>query len=228
MISPAEHVATLCRSSVRPFLSESVSKVIDVWLLGSECVVCGAAARGICQECSDALVAPTVPPLLAIESSTVLCSYEGVGAELVRAVKYSNRRQAIAPMLDAIVPSLPSDVDAVIAVPSDPARVRSRGHDLTAALARGIATRIDAPTITPLVRVSHRSQTGKGRVERKQVEYQACQVVPERIVLVDDVVTTGATAVACAVALGLAGARSTHFVALASTPAEDVQVVKAG
>ena len=157
-----------------------------------------------------------------------LCSYEGVGAELVKAVKYGNQRQAIGPLLDALVPSLPAGSEAVIAVPSDPERVRVRGHNLTAALASGIAKRIDVPTIEPLVRVSRRPQTGKGRAERKQVEFQAHQGVPEHVILVDDVVTTGATAVACALALGLAGARRTDFVALASTPAGDPEVVKAG
>ena len=209
-------------------LSPSVSKVSVVWLLGSECVVCGTPARGVCQACSDALVAPVVPPLLAIDSATVLCSYEGVGAELVQAVKFGNHRQAIAPMLNALAPSLPSDVEAVVAVPTDPERVRSRGYDLTAALAQGISARIGAPTMEPLVRVSSGAQVGLGRAERQQVEYQAHRAVPERILLVDDVVTTGATAVACAIALGLAGARQTSFVALAATPAEKVSRVKAG
>lgn len=196
-----------------------------MWLLGSECVVCGVPARGICARCTDALEPPVVPPLLAVESATVLCSYEGVGADLVRAVKYGNRRQAIAPMVEALGPSLPTDVDAVVAVPSNPQRVRERRYDLTATLAKRIAALIDAPVATPLVRVTPQSQTGKGRDERTQVEFRATQVVPERILLVDDVVTTGATAVACAIVLGLAGARSIRFVALAATPAADSKLV---
>ena len=189
-----------------------------MWLLGSECVVCGVPARGVCAGCTERLEPPVVPPLLAIESATVLCSYEGVGADLVRAVKYGNRRQAITPMVEALVPSLPGDVQGVVAVPSNPERVRARSYDLTATLANRIAQQINAPVITPLVRVTAETQTGKGRSERQHVEFRSSQAVPERVVLVDDVVTTGATAVACAIALGLAGARSTTFVALAATP----------
>jgi len=162
--------------------------------------------------------------LLAVESSIVLCSYEGIGAELIQAVKYGNRRQAIRPMVEALVPSIP-EVDAVVAVPSDRRRVRERGYDLTATLARQIAARIEAPVITPLERVTADSQTGRGRAERQQVEFRARVAVPERVLLVDDVVTTGATAIACALALGLAGARSTSFVALAATPAPTDKMV---
>ncbi len=200
-------------------LSVVIPKVAVVWLMGSECVVCGVPARGVCGACTDRLEPPVVPPLLAVESATVLCSYEGVGADLIRAVKYGNRRQAISPMVDALALSLPDRIDAVVAVPSNPVRVRERSYDLTATLATRIAQRIDAPVITPLVRVSPESQTGKGRDERQHVEFCSSEAVPERVLLVDDVVTTGATAVACAIALGLAGARSTTFVALAATPA---------
>ena len=181
-------------------------------------MVCAARARGICGRCKSRLTPPVVPPLLAIESTAVLCSYEGVGADLIRAVKYQNRRQAIAPMIDALLPSLGFDVDAIVAVPSNPQRVRERGYDLTATLARRISGAIEVPVIDPLVRVTADSQLGQGRQARQEVEFRATGAVPERILLVDDVITTGATAIACAITLGLAGARSTNFVALAATP----------
>ena len=216
----------LCVNRVAgPILSLAIHKVANVWLLGSECVVCSVPARGVCTGCTEKLEPPVVPPLLAIESAVVLCSYEGVGADLIRAVKYGNRRQAITPMVDALVPSLPNDVDAVVSVPSNPVRVRERGYDLTATLANRIGQRIGAPVTTPLVRVSGGTQKGKGRDERKNVEFRAAVAVPERVLLVDDVVTTGATAVACAIALGLAGARSTTFVALGATPANSSKLL---
>lgn len=184
----------------------------------SVCVVCGATARGVCGDCARDLQPPEIPPLLAVDRAIALCSYEGVGARLVQSVKYENRRQAIVPIVEALVPSLPDDLDAVVAVPADPARVRARGYDLPATLARRIGKATNTPVAQPLQRVTSTSQTGKGREERQGIEFRSHARVPERVLLVDDVVTTGATAVACALALGLAGARSTTFVAIAATP----------
>ena len=218
----------LCVNDVAALpVSHPVRKVAGVWILGSECVVCGVPARGVCGSCTGQLEPPVVPPLLAIDSSTVLCSYEGVGADLIKAVKYGNRRQAIAPMVEALVPSLPTEVDAVVPVPSDALRVRERGYDLTATLAKRIASRVGSVVVTPLERVTATAQTGRGRMERQHVQYRAYESVPERVILVDDVVTTGATAVACAIALGLAGARSISFAALAATPISKDRMVAA-
>ena len=187
-------------------------------LFQSACVVCGASARGVCGNCADAMKPPELPSLLAVDSVTVLCSYEGIGAELVRSVKYGNKREAIWPIVDALVPNVPKELDAIVSVPSDPARVRERGFDLPARMARLIGRRTDTPVAEPLQRVTSSSQTGQSREQRQTVEFRAAARVPDRILLVDDVVTTGATAVACAVALGLAGAQSTNFVAIAATP----------
>jgi len=101
-----------------------------MWLFESTCVVCGDQANGVCDSCVSQLESPIVPPLLAVESATVLCSYEGIGAELVTAIKYRNRRQALTPLCDALATTLPSDFDAIVAVPANPSRRRERGFDV--------------------------------------------------------------------------------------------------
>ncbi|MFT7473477.1 MAG: putative amidophosphoribosyltransferase [Verrucomicrobiales bacterium] len=195
--------------------------VSAMWLFESLCVVCHAPANGVCDICVDRLLAPAVPPLLGIEQSTVLCRYEGTGAELVTAVKFRNRRYVLTPLVDALVPSLNREYDTIVSVPGNVARVRERGFDLPALIAKRISRRLGVPISTPLSRVDDGSQLGRGRVQRQGVEFRALSRVPERVLLVDDVITTGATAVACAITLGLAGARSTSFVALAATPSPD-------
>ncbi len=193
-----------------------------MWLFQSTCVVCNDPASGVCDRCVDQLEPPQVPALLAVESATVLCSYEGIGAELVTAIKYHNRRQALGPMCDALAAVLPRDFDALVSVPAHPARRRERGFDVPELIARRLSKRLDIPVATPLKRVDDGSQQGRGRSDRQGVEFRAEARVPERLLLIDDVVTTGATAVSCALTLGLAGARSVSFVALAATPAPEV------
>ncbi len=192
-----------------------------MWLLQSECAVCGASANGLCRRCSENLVPPSVPPLLAINHATVLCSYEGTGAQLLQALKFQNRRQALGPIAAALAPGLPDDVDAIVPVPADPARLRERGYHVPALLAKHLSRRTGVPVASPLERMASYRQTGKSRSERQSVQFSTMELAPERVVLVDDVVTTGATAVACAVALGLAGAREITFAAIAATPSPE-------
>lgn len=188
-------------------------------LFQSSCASCGAPANGICGACVAALEPAVVPSLLAVHSATVLCSYSGVGAKVVQALKFRNNRQVLSPLVDALAKSLTGDFDAIVAVPSNPIRLRERGFDIPALMAKRLSKKLDVPIATPLTRVDSGSQTGRPRAERHGVEFRSADRVPERILLVDDVVTTGATAVSCALTLGLAGARSLSFVALAATPA---------
>ena len=206
-------------------MSVAVRMVSAMWLFESSCVVCHAPANGVCAVCVDRLLPPAVPPLLGIDQATVLCGYEGTGAELVTAVKFRNRRYVLTPLVDALVPSLTSEYDTIVSVPGNAMRVRERGFDLPALIAKRLSRRLGVPISTPLSRVDGGSQIDRGRLERQGVEFRATDRVPERVLLVDDVITTGATAVACAVTLGLAGARSTSFVALAATPSPARSIV---
>ena len=189
-----------------------------MWLLDSSCSVCHAPANGICGSCVGSLADPVIPLLLGFAHTTVLCSYEGVGADLVRAIKYRNRRQGLSALITALAGSLTREVDAIVPVPAQPTRRRERGYHVPDLMAERLSKRLKVPIIHPLTRVDDGSQTGRDREQRQAVEFRASGYVPERLLLVDDVVTTGATAVACGITLGLAGARHVELVALASTP----------
>lgn len=193
-----------------------------MWLFGDFCSVCGARAHGICRSCVAGLSSGKAPPLLGIARATVLCDYDGVGAKLVQAIKYQNRRQGLSVLVDALGAALLSrsevGFDLIVAVPAHPRRFRKRGYHVPDLMAERLSKALAVPVQNPLTRVDDGCQLGRGRSERTAVEFRAVSRVPERVLLVDDVVTTGATAVACSVALGLAGARHVEFVALASTP----------
>lgn len=98
----------------------------------------------------------------------------------------------------------------IVPVPAHPAHVRARGYDQAGLLAGALARRTGAPLATPLRRRGPvRSQLGASRVERLErgrIDVSVRGAVPARVVLVDDVHTTGATLDACARALLRAGA----------------------
>lgn len=109
--------------------------------------------------------------------------------------------------LRATFPLLP--LDAVVPVPLHPARRRERGFNQSLLIARGVASMLSVPVCDFLVRVRNtRSQTGLGAAgrianTRDAFAVDTCHAPPpgRSLLLVDDVLTTGATLAACASAL---------------------------
>lgn len=189
-----------------------------MWLFESTCVICEVPANGICEQCANDLTSADVAPLLSIDRVTALFSYEGPGITVLQALKFGNQRHVLGPLVDALATTLSADVDAIVAVPGHPQRVRERGVDIPAVMARRLSRRLGVPIAQPLLRVDSGSQKDRAREERLSIEFRPTRSAPASVLLVDDVVTTGATAVACASALMVAGTRSISFAALAATP----------
>ena len=146
-------------------------------------------------------------------------------ARAVRALKYRGHRGVASSfgraMAERLVP--PSD-GLVVPVPLHRARLRERGYDQAALLARALARRAGLPiALRGLVRRrAPAAQAGRDAAARRAnlrdafVATTPCAGRP--VVLVDDVLTTGATADACARALRTAGARAVHVLTVGRTP----------
>ena len=149
-------------------------------------------------------------------------AYEGTLRKLIHLFKYSGMRRLAQPLGGLLADALPRDrqFDAVAAVPLHWRRRWQRGFNQSELLGKAIARRRGIPVIKALRRGSAtRAQAGLSNAQRRENVAGAFRarrrVAGLRILLIDDVMTTGATAGACARALKKAGARSVSLLALA-------------
>jgi ComF family protein len=194
---PGQRLCPACRAAFR-FLGAGV------------CATCGLplqAGRG----CGERL--HPIAPLTGLRSAAF---YEGPLRNAVLRLKY---RQDIG-LADSLARPLAEawaayglPAGAVVPVPLSAARLRERGYNQAALLARGLA---DLTGLRPLAGAVARvrdtpSQVGLLAEERWRNMRGAFRARPERaagrvIILVDDICTTGATLLSCAAALRAAGA----------------------
>lgn len=153
--------------------------------------------------------------------------YGDCARDALHALKFGGRRALAAPLADLMAelgPTLPlTVVDVVVPVPLHPRRERERGFNQSWLLARrlGAAWGLAARTDVLARRVATAAQTELGAAARRANVRDAFTVRrPElvagrHVLLVDDVLTTGATAAACAVALRVGGAATVGVVTVA-------------
>jgi ComF family protein len=148
--------------------------------------------------------------------------FGGIARDAVHALKFQNHH-AIAPMMARLMASRVEAVraDVVIPVPLHPSRRRERGYDQAALLARHLARSLSLPARTDVLRRVRktRQQTTLDGIERRENVRGAFAVVAplagERVLLVDDVYTTGSTMEEAAHALHEAGSGSITAVVFA-------------
>ncbi|WP_206886042.1 phosphoribosyltransferase family protein [Alicyclobacillus mali (ex Roth et al. 2021)] len=153
--------------------------------------------------------------------------YDHFVRTLIRAYKY-DRVVEIGPYFAAVLEAARAvrpPADVVVPVPTAPDRLRMRGYDHVLRVASSFARAEGLPCVRALARLGAsghtRSQTAKDRSRRlRELAGQFVVADPgsirgRRVLLVDDVMTTGATLTTCARALYRAGARAVHAAVIA-------------
>ncbi len=151
-------------------------------------------------------------------------AYEGPGRDLVRALKFRGARSLAREMAALVVASAPRDLlrGDLVPVPLHPVRQRRRGFNQAAALTASIA-RTTGLAISDCLRRRGPGPPQVGRTRGARLSGPAGSIeasarVPPTALIVDDVVTTGATIAACASALVRAGTTEVAAIAFARTP----------
>ena len=183
------------------------------------CGRCGlptAFETPVCEECRGVD--------FGFEGARAPLRYAGVGKEIVHTLKYRGytrvvERLAVPLMLGVL--DVTDRFDAVVPVPLHRSRLRRRGFNQAELLAGGVARKINAP-VSGTLQVVRRMRdqvelTTAGRRANVAGAFRARSRVRGRVLLVDDVFTTGATMSACAEALVRAGAREVHALSLCRT-----------
>lgn len=203
------------------------------------CAGCGAGPWPFCTICAGALIALAPPwcdrcgrpterpvascsdcPPASIDLARSAFLFDGPARRAIHRLKFSGWGSVADALAGAIVAAAPLPTDAVTWVPLGRTRLASRGYDQAKLLARSLAARTGAPAL-PLIRRATDTGPQARRVgsERRRVLEGAFRPsgrrVPAGVLLVDDVLTTGATADVCARVLREAGARRVSLVTVA-------------
>lgn len=201
----------------RDALLDALALVLPV-----ECVGCGAPDRELCGRCAVRLAAEPVRRTLA--DGTPVWSglaYDGVARAALLAAKEHGRTgllRRLAPALRAAVDAAGLEGVTLCTIPTSPAARRRRGGDPVASLARlaGLAT---AELLSTTARTAQKRLGIEERARNRAGAFRvAADVTGRRVLLLDDVVTTGATLGAAAAALRAHGATVSGAATVAATP----------
>ena len=191
------------------------------------CASCGArliSAEGLCPECRSG-----DKPFKAADSVCTLFSYTPQNARLLSEWKIAECRlysSIFAEILAAVFAASGLSGEeckkrgiAIVPVPPRPGKIKRTGWDQVEELCRLLRKRSGLPVADCLARSATAQQKGLGKEERKanirgQISLKKGKCPPQTAILIDDIVTTGATADACAEALKSAGSRLVAVLAL--------------
>lgn len=182
------------------------------------CSRCGfptAFETFVCEECKDTD--------FGFETARAPLRYEGAGKEIVHALKYRGYFPVVdrlmAPMMVTVLGG--RKYDRVVPVPMHPSRLRRRGFNQAEVIARAVARKINA-AVSDKLKVVRKTRdqvelTAEGRRENVRGAFEFAGEVRGKVLLVDDVFTTGATMSECAGTLTRAGASEVHAISFCRT-----------
>ena len=200
------------------------------YLIGATCPACGRLGVSICNSCTEKITNSCFVNLDNKQPEyhgavLVAFEYNSVIRKLILNFKYRNQRSSLRFLGDALVLRVKVEqsrtlqkINFVTWAPTTTKRRVERGFDHAELIAKYVAKQLSVPCRKVLIRLSDSPQTGKSRNMRLVgPTFRARNFEDEHILLIDDVVTTGATLNSASHALYQAGAGLVTCMAVAST-----------
>lgn len=208
------------------------------------CVSCEAEGSLLCASCRLSVLAPLPSRCYLCHKTTrqysvctncqkrsnlshvwVGASYEGIAKNLIYKVKFGRANSAASPIAQAISEQLPRLNKKVLVthVPTANQRIRFRGYDQAQLIAKAVAREKGWLYVPLLVRLNSKRQVGAGKVEREKQLRNAFLAQNKKllkdaqVLLIDDVVTTGATVESAAKTLKQAGVKTVDVAVFAAS-----------
>ncbi len=210
-----------------------IDSLLDL-IFPPRCAGCGRRGAVLCAGClvrcravrRDINTSHRRPhPQHVLASVHGLYTYDDPLREAIIKLKYGRQRRLAAPLGVLFTAALPAHVhacDVIQPVPLHHSRMQERGFNQSFLLAQAVASALGKPVSTHLERVRPTmqqvglNQSAREANVRGAFVWPAGVQVPNTVLLIDDVLTTGSTLWECARALRAAGVREVHALALAS------------
>ena len=157
-----------------------------------------------------------------IKQNYILASYDGPLGFVLRAAKYGGNlplMYSLGKLLASVIqPALLFPYDGIVHVPTSTFRKIKRGFDQAEILSTCISQSTDIRRFSTLKRIDNSEQSQKIGQERtnQKMRFRSSELIQDRILLVDDVCTSGNTLEQCAQELICSGVKEIHSVSLLS------------
>ncbi len=199
------------------------------------CAACEATLPSLsgprCRRCGEGVADPSLDLCVRcgtqerfVDRFTSLGPYEGPWGKLVRALKFEKETTIVRFLASRMaawvhLQEMANSFDLITFVPMSPKDRRARGFNQAQLLARGVAKRVGLPMCKTLKKVRHTPAQGRLGARQRRTNlrdaFEPLRYGRERVLLVDDIGTTGSTAEECAKTLKRGGYRSVAVLTIA-------------